>query len=274
MSYLLQDLPLSFFCPTSCSNQESEGFFYRQATYKGKYGKAKEAVESTKVGLSPQKRGTWESQKKKKTKEGWSIATRRGREKEKKKTKDGWSIATRRGQEKEKKRKRPRKARRWLQQRQGSVCPKPRIPFFLFTSIWGLEAARLGWSIGSYKTWSTRKPCAKEVPEMDYFMQQKQYLKKDYFTHVEDPTAKHCSKEGLHYCPGAKREESCHETCNKCHMAWVHCKSRCEVFIARKGRTIALERSMRKKAVIWQATINLYSRVGYPLVIPCLGCTA
>jgi hypothetical protein len=31
---------------------------------------------------------------------------------------------------KEKKRKRPRKARRWLQKRQGSVCPKLRIPFF------------------------------------------------------------------------------------------------------------------------------------------------
>ncbi len=30
---------------------------------------------------------------------------------------------------------RPRKARRWLQQRQHSVCPKPRIPFFWFTSI-------------------------------------------------------------------------------------------------------------------------------------------
>ncbi len=36
----------------------------------------------------------------------------------------------------EKERKRPRKARRWLQRRQRSVCPKPRIPFFLFTSIW------------------------------------------------------------------------------------------------------------------------------------------
>jgi hypothetical protein len=50
----LQDLPLSFFCPTSCSIKESEGFFCRQATYKGKYGKAKEALESTRAGLSPQ----------------------------------------------------------------------------------------------------------------------------------------------------------------------------------------------------------------------------
>ncbi len=39
--------------------------------------------------------------------QGWSIATRRGREKVKKRN---WSIATRRGREKVMKRKRPRKA--------------------------------------------------------------------------------------------------------------------------------------------------------------------
>jgi hypothetical protein len=51
MSYL-QDLPLSFFCPTSRSSQESEGFFFRWAAYKGTY---KEAVESARAGLSPKK---------------------------------------------------------------------------------------------------------------------------------------------------------------------------------------------------------------------------
>jgi hypothetical protein len=64
-----------------------------------KYGKAKEAVESARAGLSLL---------------GESIRKSR----------------------KEKIRKRPRKARRWLQQRQRSMCPKPRIPFFWFTSIW------------------------------------------------------------------------------------------------------------------------------------------
>jgi hypothetical protein len=67
-----------------------------------KYRKANEAVESTRAGLSPQKGDVRKSRK-------------------------------------EKKIKRPRKARRWLQQRQGSVCPKPRIPFFWFTSIWVLK---------------------------------------------------------------------------------------------------------------------------------------
>ncbi len=46
----VQDSPLSFFCPTSRSSQEREGFFCRRATYKGKYGKAKEAVESARAG--------------------------------------------------------------------------------------------------------------------------------------------------------------------------------------------------------------------------------
>ncbi len=34
-----------------------------------------------------------------------------------------------------KEKKKTKEGKRWLQQRQRSVCPKPRIPFFLFTSI-------------------------------------------------------------------------------------------------------------------------------------------
>ncbi len=45
------------------------------------------------------------------------------------------------------------------------------------------------------------------------------------------------------------------------YAGWRSC---CEAFVARKVHTIALEQSVSKKAVIWQATINLYSRVGYP----------
>jgi hypothetical protein len=63
---------------------------------------------------------------------------------------------------------------------------------------------------------------------------------------VEDPAAKHCSEEGPHYCLGAKRKESCHETWDKCHMAWVRRKSCCKAFVARKACTIALELSARK----------------------------
>jgi hypothetical protein len=56
---------LSFFCPTSRSIKESKGFFCQQATYKGKYGKAKEAAKSARAGLSPQEKDV----KKKKRKE-------------------------------------------------------------------------------------------------------------------------------------------------------------------------------------------------------------
>jgi hypothetical protein len=78
----------------SRSSQESEGFFYQRATYKGKYGKAKEAVESTRAGLSPQKGDVRKTKKEnKKTKEG-GLSPQKGDVRKKRK---------------EKKRKRPRK---------------------------------------------------------------------------------------------------------------------------------------------------------------------
>ncbi len=93
----------------------------------------------------------------------------------------GWSIATKRGREKVKKKNRKEKD----QGRQEGGFSKGKSPCALHQELLilvhkylGLEAARLGWSIGSYETWSTRKQCAKEVPEMDYFTQQKQYLKR------------------------------------------------------------------------------------------------
>ncbi len=91
MSYL-QDSPSSFFRPTSRSSQESEGFFFRRATYKGSYV---EAVESARAGLSPKKGDV------------------RRKRKEKKKTKEG-GLSPQEGDVRKKKRKRPRKARRWL----------------------------------------------------------------------------------------------------------------------------------------------------------------
>ncbi len=82
------------------------------------------------------KKGTWESQEKKKTKEGEKVAPAKARFRE----------------------------------------PYTKNSFFLVHEYLGLEAARLGWNIGRF--YSTRKPCAKEVPEKDYFTQRKQYLKR------------------------------------------------------------------------------------------------
>ena len=65
----VQDSPLSFFVLRVAQIKKAKDFFANELhTSKGKYGKAKEAVESTRAGLSPQKRGH-EKVKKKKRKE-------------------------------------------------------------------------------------------------------------------------------------------------------------------------------------------------------------
>ncbi len=73
----VKDLPLSFFCPTSCWIQESKGFFLLTSYIQGQ---------------------VQESQGSRWVRQGWSIATKRGREKvkkrkEKKKTKVGEKVA-------------------------------------------------------------------------------------------------------------------------------------------------------------------------------------
>ncbi len=169
MSYLQEEdkIRCQVFLSYKSLNSRKQRTFYMTSYLQGpwKYGKAKEAVESAKAGLTLLRRA-WES----------------------------W----------EEKRKRPRKARRWLQRRQCSVCPKPRIHFF-DSRVVGFWETHLDWSIGSCIIFSMRKPCAKEVPETDYLTQRKQYLKrttlrtysakavpqKDYFTQVEDPAVKH-----------------------------------------------------------------------------------
>ncbi len=67
--------------PTSRVSQESEGFiFFRRATYKVTYVKAIEF------------------------RQGWSVSTRRGREKEEE-DQGRWSVSTRRGRKKKRKEK-------------------------------------------------------------------------------------------------------------------------------------------------------------------------
>ncbi len=118
-------MPLSFFVLRVAQVKKAKDFFNDELhTRAVEVREAKEAVESARSGLSPQKGEV------------------RKKRKEKKKTKEGGLLPQEgdvRKTRKEKKRKRPRWARRWLQQRQGSVCPKPRIPFFWFTGIWVLK---------------------------------------------------------------------------------------------------------------------------------------
>jgi hypothetical protein len=68
---------VEFFLSYELLKSRKRRFFCRRATYKGKYGKAKEAVESTRAGLSPQEgdmRKSRKRKKKKKTKEGKKVA--------------------------------------------------------------------------------------------------------------------------------------------------------------------------------------------------------
>ncbi len=58
----------------------------------------------------------------------------RKKRKEMKKTKEG-SLSPQEGDMRKKNRKRPRKARRWLPRRQGSVFPQPRISFLVHESL-------------------------------------------------------------------------------------------------------------------------------------------
>jgi hypothetical protein len=125
----------------------------------------------------------------------------------------GWSIATRRGREKVKKRKRPRKARRWLQQRQDSVCPKPRIPFFWFTSIWvwkrpvlvevsaptrlGLRGSNVQRKFRKRTTLRSKSSTLKGLLYAP--IQQKQYLQRTTLRRLKIPLRSIRSKEGPHY---------------------------------------------------------------------------
>jgi hypothetical protein len=59
-----------------------------------------------------------------------------------------------------------------------SYVPQPRIPFFWFTSSGVHKQPVLFEVLAPAFFYSTRRPCAKAVPEMDYYMQQKQYLKR------------------------------------------------------------------------------------------------
>ncbi len=178
MFKLLQDFAVKEFFPTSRLTQESKGLFLLTSYIQGQ--------------VRESQRSHW-------VRQGWSITTKRGREKVKKK-----------------KRKEKDQGRREGGSSKGKVpCALHQEFLFLVHKYLSLEAAHLGWSIGSYEIWSTRKQYAKEVPETDYFTQQKQYLKR---TTLRTYSVKAVQQKGLLYA------------------GW---RSRCEASVARKVRTIA-----------------------------------
>ncbi len=118
--------------------RKAKDFFCRRATYKGKYGKAKEPLESARAGLSPQKGDVRKSRKEK----------HQGR-------REGGS-------------------------KEGKVLCSLNQEFLFFGSrVFGFRSGPSRLKYRLLRFFSTGKPCAKEVPETDYFTQRKQYLKRN-----------------------------------------------------------------------------------------------
>ncbi len=183
---------------------------------------------------------------------------------------------------------------------------------FLVHKYWGSEVTRLGWSVGSYETSSTRKPCAKAVPETDSITQQKQYHKRTTLRTLKLPLQSIRSKEGPHYRLGAKRDKAViRQATNaiygmgtlKLPLQSIHSKEGPHYRLGAKRDKAVIRQATNaihgmgmlklplqsihseegphyrlgakcKEAVIRQATINPIHKFEYPLVIPYPGCTA
>jgi hypothetical protein len=129
-----------FFVLRVAQFRKAKDFFWRRATYKGKYGKAKEAIESARDGLLPQKGDVRKTRKEKD----------QGR-------REGGSS-------------------------DGKVpCALNQEFLFFGSRVFGFGSSPSRLKYRLLRFFSTRKPCAKEVPEMDYFMQRKQCLKRTTF---------------------------------------------------------------------------------------------
>ncbi len=117
-------------------------------------------------------------------------------------------------QEKEKKRKWPRKARRGLQRRQGSVCPTPRIPF-LGSQVFGLRSGPSWLKYRLLQDLVYKEAMCKVISGNGLLYAVKAVPQKYYFMHL---FSKSSTLKGLLYA------------------GW---RSRCKVSVARKVRTIA-----------------------------------
>jgi hypothetical protein len=92
-----------------------------------------EAVESARAGLSP-KKGDVRKERRIPRKAGLSPK-KKGDVRKKKKTKEG-GLSPQEGDVRKKEKKKTKEGKKVAPQRQGSVCPQPRMFFFWFTSIW------------------------------------------------------------------------------------------------------------------------------------------
>ncbi len=161
----------------------------------------------------------------------------------------------------------------WTTYKGNVPCALNQEFLFLVHKYWGSEATRLGWSIGSDETSSTRKPCAKAVPKTDSFTQKKQYHKRTTLRTLKLLLQSICSKEGPHYCLGAKCERAVIRQAINAIYGMGTLKIPLQSIHSKEGPHYHLG-AKREEAVIRQATINPIHEFECPLVIPYPGCTA
>ncbi len=141
----------------------------------------------------------------------------------------------------------------------GSVlCVLNQEFLFFVHEYWGSEVTHLGWSISSYETSSTRKPCAKAVPEMDSLMQWEQYHVRTTLRTLKLPLQSIRSEEGLHYRLGVKREKAVIRQATNAIYGMGTLKIPLQSIRSKEGPYYCLG-AKRKEAVIWQAAINLFT---------------
>ncbi len=131
-----------------------------------------------------------------------------GREKEKKKTKEG-VLSPQEGDVRMKKRKRPRKSRRRLPRRQGSVCPQPRISFLVHEYL------------------GSERPISVEVSAPTRLSLQGSNVRRKFWQQTT-LCSKSSTLKGLLYAP--IKQEQYHKRTTLHRL-----KSLCKLFVARKA---------------------------------------
>ncbi len=185
--------------------------------------------------------------------QGWSVAKNKGDvrknrrrprkvvcrhkkgtwERRKKDDQGRWSVATKRGREKVQEKKKTKEGEKVAPRRQGSVCPQPRISFLV------------------HKYLGSERPVSFEVLAPTRLSLRGSHVRRK-FRKRTTLRSKSSTLKGLLYA------------------GW---KSRCEAFVARKGRTIALEQSVSEKAVKDKRQSTFFHELGI-LGDSYLGCTA
>ncbi len=141
--------------------------------------------------------------------QGWSVATRRGREKEeKKKTKEG-GLSPQEGDVRKKEKKKTKEGEKVAPRKQGSVCPQPRISFLVHDYL------------------GSERPISVEVSAPTRLSLRGSYVQRK-FRQWTTLHSKSSTLKGLLYAP--IKQEQYHK-----RITLRRLKSCCKLFVARKA---------------------------------------